>query len=74
MEKQFTIIIQNVNEAPVNTSLTSTKGQQKFPDNHPTIAENSQFGSAVGSLVSLDPDAVQSLNFTLDDSSGTNDK
>lgn len=74
MEKQFTIIIQNVNEAPVSTILTSAKGQQTFPDNQPTIAENSQLGSAVGSLVSLDPDAVQYLNFTLNDNSGTNDK
>lgn len=70
MEKQFTIVIQNVNEAPVNTSLKSSGGQQTFADDRPTVNENSPVGTMVGTLVSLDHDAVQTLNFTLDDSAG----
>lgn len=70
MEKKFTIIIKNVQEAPLNTSLTSAGGQQSYSDDHPRINENSAIGTTVGTLVSLDEDAGQHLKFTLDDDAG----
>ncbi|XP_028399271.1 protocadherin Fat 4-like [Dendronephthya gigantea] len=70
MEKKFTIIIKNVNEAPVNTSLTSTDGQQSYSDDHATINENSAKDTVVGTLVSLDDDAGQILTYTMDDDAG----
>ncbi len=70
MEKKFTIIIKNTNEAPLNTTLNSTDGQQSYPEDHPTVNENSPFGTTVGTLVSLDEDAGQHLIFTLDEDAG----
>lgn len=70
MNKMFTIIIRNTNDAPLNTSLTSTGGQQSYPDDNPKINENSAIGTTVGTLVSLDQDAGQHLAFTLDDDAG----
>ncbi|XP_028399274.1 protocadherin Fat 4-like [Dendronephthya gigantea] len=70
MKKKFTIIIKNVNEAPVNTSLTSTDGQQSYSDDHATINENSAMDTVVGTLVSLDHDAGQNLMYTLNDDAG----
>ena len=70
MEKQFTIIIKDVHEAPLNTTLTSTDGQQSFDEDNPKVNENSANGTAVGTLMSLDQDAEQHLTFTLDDDAG----
>ena len=70
MEKQFTIVIENTNDAPFNISLSSLNGQLQFNDDHPMINENSAIGTVVGTVVSLDEDAAQYLNFTLDDDAG----
>lgn len=70
MEKKFTIIIKNVHEAPLNTTLTSTNGQQSFDEDNPKVDENSANGTTVGTLMSLDQDAGQHLTFTLDDNAG----
>ena len=70
MDKRFTIIIKNVHEAPLNTSLTSTGGQQSFDEDNPKVDENSASGTIVGTLMSLDQDAGQHLTFTLDDDAG----
>ena len=71
INKTFIIVIENINEAPINISLTSESGQQSFPDNIPKVNENSKRGTTVGSFHALDHDEVQSLNFSLnDDASG----
>lgn len=67
VSKTFTIVVENVNEAPINTTLTSASGQQSFPDNGPKVNENTAVGKTVGTLQALDHDEVQSLTFTLDD-------
>lgn len=67
MKKTFVIVVVNVNEPPVNITLTSDGGQQEFANNFPVINENSPNGTPVGKLVSLDHDAVQTLVFSLDD-------
>ena len=71
INKTFIIVVENINEAPINISLTSESGQQSFPDNIPKVNENSKRGATVGSFHALDHDEVQSLNFSLnDDASG----
>ena len=71
VNKTFIIVVENINEAPINISLTSESGQQSFPDNIPKVNENSKRGTTVGSFHALDHDEVQSLNFSLnDDASG----
>ena len=71
INKTFIIVVENINEAPINISLTSESGQQSFPDNIPKVNENSKRGTTVGSFHALDHDEVQSLNFSLnDDASG----
>lgn len=65
--KTFTIVVENVNEAPINTTVTSTLGQQSFPDNAPKVNENTPVGKTVGTLQALDHDEVQNLTFSLDD-------
>ena len=71
INKTFIIAVENINEAPINISLTSESGQQSFPDNIPKVNENSKRGTTVGSFHALDHDEVQSLNFSLnDDASG----
>ena len=59
-EKQFTIKITDVNEAPTNLTLTS--------DN---IFENQPSGQFIGTLKTTDPDKNQSFNYQL--TSGTGD-
>ena len=70
METWFTIIIKDVGDIPFNMSLTSSAGQQSYPDDSPTVKENSEIGTTVGTLVSLDQDAGDNLRFTLDDDAG----
>lgn len=65
--KTFTIVVENVNEAPINTTITSALGQQSFPDNGPKVNENTPVGKTVGTLQALDHDEVQNLTFSLDD-------
>lgn len=72
MQKDFTIIIIDTAEAPFKTTLTSTSGQQSYPDDSPTINENSAIGTPVGTFVSLDQDAMQHLSFYLDNDTGRN--
>ena len=59
--------MENVNEAPINTTVTSASGQQSFPDNAPKVNENTAVGKTVGTLEALDHDEVQNLTFSLDD-------
>lgn len=70
VNKTFTVVVENVNEAPINISLTSASGQQTFPDNLPKVNENTKAGTAVGTLQALDHDEVQDLKYTLDDDAG----
>ena len=71
VNKTFTVVVENINEAPINISLTSEYGQRSFPDNIPKVNENSKRGTTVGTFHALDHDEVQSLNFSLnDDASG----
>lgn len=67
VSKTFIIVVENVNEAPINTTLSSASGQQSFPDNTPTVNENSAANTTVGTLQAMDHDEVQSLTFSLDD-------
>ena len=62
--------MENINEAPVNITLTSSAGQQSFPDNLPKVNENTKVGTTVGTLQALDHDEVQNLTFGLDDDAG----
>lgn len=59
--------MENINEAPINITLTSASGQQSFPDDLPKVNENTQAGTTVGTLQAFDHDEVQSLTFSLDD-------
>ena len=59
--------MENVNEAPMNTTVTSALGQQSFPDNAPKVNENTPADKIVGTLQALDHDEVQNLTFSLDD-------
>ena len=61
------VVVENINEAPINISLTPESGQQSFPDNIPKVNENSKTGTTVGTFHALDHDEVQSLKFVLDD-------
>lgn len=70
MNKTFVIVVENVNEPPINITLTSKGGQQTFQDNLAVVNENSSNNTQVGTLVSLDHDAVQALVFSLDDDAG----
>ena len=65
--KTFTIVVENMNEAPINTTVTSASGQQSFPDNAPKVNENTAADKTVGTLEALDHDEVQNLTFSLDD-------
>ena len=61
------VVVENINEAPINISLTPESGQQSFPDDIPKVNENSKTGTTVGTFHALDHDEVQSLKFVLDD-------
>lgn len=52
-DKQFTITVTNVNEAPTNITLQP-----------PSVAENEPIGTFVGSLISTDPDASNSFTYS----------
>lgn len=67
VSKTFIIVVENINEAPINTTLTSASGQQSFPDNAPKVNENTAANKIVGTLQALDHDEVQNLTFSLDD-------
>ena len=56
MTKNFSIVVVDVNEAPVSIVLD----QQR-------VQENSKPGTRVGTLTATDTDAVQNLTFKLDD-------
>ena len=70
MEQEFTIVVQNVNEAPVSIVFKSTGGQLSFADNQARVNENSNIGVVVGTLKATDKDAGQTLVFRLDDNAG----
>lgn len=65
--KTFIVVVENINEPPINMTLTSTSGQQSFTDNKPRVNENSAANATVGTLQAFDHDEVQSLTFSLDD-------
>lgn len=56
MTKNFSIVVMDVNEAPVSIVLDPK-----------SVQENSKPGTRVGTLTATDTDAVQNLTFTLDD-------
>lgn len=58
MTKNFSIIVVDVNEAPVSIVLDPKR-----------VQENSKPGTGVGTLTATDKDAVQNLTFKLDDDS-----
>lgn len=58
--------MENINEAPINISLTPALGQQTFPVDQARVDENSPAGTTVGTLEALDHDEVQNLTFSLD--------
>ena len=60
-EKNFTITVTNVNEAPTALTLSPS-----------SVLENKAVGTEVGTLVGVDPDASQTLTYTLVDTSTTN--
>ena len=66
LNKTFTVVVENINEAPINISLTSALGQQTFLDDQPKVNENSHSGTLVGTIEALDHDEVQNLTFSLD--------
>ena len=70
VNKTFVVVVENINEAPINITITSASGQQSFSDNQPKVNENSKADTTVGTLQALDHDEVQSLTFTLDDDAG----
>ena len=61
-EKQFTLAVTNVNEAPTNISLGNS-----------TIAENSGVGASVGSLSATDPDSGDTFTYSLVSGTGDTD-
>ena len=67
VNKTFVVVVENINEAPINITITSASGQQSFSNNRPKVNENSKTDTTVGTLQALDHDEVQSLTFTLDD-------
>jgi len=62
LEKQFTISITNVNEAPTDITLTPA-----------SIAENNALGATVGTLAAADVDAGSTHTFTLVTGTGDTD-
>ena len=71
MEKNFTVEVLDVNEAPVYIAITSRGGQLPFSQDDPCVKENSPKGTTiVGTLEALDQDAVQKLTFELDNDAG----
>src|SRR5262249_2745990 len=62
VEKQFTITIVDVNEAPGDLFLTAG-----------TIAENQASGSTVGTFSTLDPDLANTFGYTLVSGAGGTD-
>ena len=60
-EKNFTIEVLDINEAPIALRFTGLQS--------PNVLENATKGSIVGTLVAQDSDANQTLQFRLDDDS-----
>jgi Ca2+-binding RTX toxin-like protein len=58
-ERDFTIGVTNVNEAPTNVNLSNT-----------SIAENSPNGAIIGNLATTDPDAGNTHTYTLVNNAG----
>jgi hypothetical protein len=61
-EKQFTINVTNVNEAPTNVALSNN-----------SVAENQPSGTAVGNFSSTDPDSSDTHTYTLVAGTGSDD-
>jgi mRNA-degrading endonuclease HigB of HigAB toxin-antitoxin module len=61
-EKAFTISVTNVNESPTDIRISST-----------TIAENSPIGTVVGTIWPIDPDAGNTVTYTLVPGTGSTD-
>ena len=59
ISKRFAIEVLNVNEPPVSIMLSTA-----------VVQENSSRGTSVGTLIAVDKDAVQTLTFNMDDSTG----
>ena len=62
IDRQFTIFVDNVNEAPTGLVLSPS-----------SIAENNAVGAVVGAFSSLDPDAGDTFNYTLVSGTGSTD-
>lgn len=67
MNRTFVIEVLDVNEPPIGIHLTDVGGQQNFSRDYAHIEENSDHGTAVGTLEVTDNDAFQSLTIILDD-------
>ena len=61
-EKQFTISVTNVNEAPTDIALSNS-----------SVAENQASGTTVGTLSATDPEAADTHTFTLVAGTGSTD-
>jgi autotransporter-associated beta strand protein len=62
MEKQFTVTVTNLNEAPTDIALSAT-----------SIAENAGANAVIGTLSTTDPDASNTFTYTLVTGSGSTD-
>ena len=60
-DEQFTITVTNVNEAPINITLSNS-----------SVAENAGANAVMGTLVGVDPDAGAALTFSLPAGLGSN--
>jgi hypothetical protein len=61
-EKQFTVIVANVNEQPTNIALSNS-----------SVVENQPSGTVVGNLSTTDPDAGDTFVYTLVSGTGSTD-
>lgn len=61
-ESQFTITINDINEAPTDILLSNT-----------SVAEHAAAGAAVGTLAGVDEDATQTFSYSLIDGPGSDD-
>jgi hypothetical protein len=62
-EKQFTITVTNVNEAPTNITLSGAA----------TVVENAAVGTTIGTLAAADPDAAGASTFAFATGAGDDD-
>ena len=75
IDKTFTIVVANVNEAPTDAKLLSADGQEiANPDGTEKIGlgiqENSPSGAVVGTVAGVDPDVGTVFTYSLTDNAG----